>query len=122
MADLPAATTVTRLGSTVSGDLATPGAASQDFANDGSVYILIENGSLASINATIATRTITDGVEAIVVADPVVAVPASTTKIIGPFKPSVFNDQATGKVNLALSAFADVTVTALRFVNFARGD
>ncbi len=122
MADLPAATELTRSGVQISGVRPTAGAASQTFANNGKMYLLVENGSIASINVTVTSQsTEDDNAGSLTVQDPVVAVAAGVTKILGPWKPSLFND-ADGKVTVALSAHADVTLQVVRAPNYAFGD
>jgi len=122
MADLPAATELTRAGVQISGVRPTAGVATQTFSNNGKMYLLVENGSIASINVTITSQSV-DGDNAgdLTVQDPVVAVGAGVSKILGPFKPSIFNN-ADGKVSVALSAFADVTLQVVRAPNYAVGD
>lgn len=75
----------------------------------------VKNGGGASINVTVApyitSKTVPD-VGVITVPNIVVAVPAGSDRMIGPF-PANYTD-ANGNVNLAYSAVTSVTVAAIK--------
>lgn len=80
----------------------------------GSVLLEVANASGGSINVTIQTAAT---VGSLAVADQVVAVAAGATKIIGPFKPSIYDRPVgaadEGKVYVDFSAVASVTCIAV---------
>ena len=80
------------------------------FPNSGHEYVLIKRGA-ASVDVTIQTGVVLDG---LAVADRVVTVPANTDRLIGPFKPEIYNDSA-GEVVLTFSAASAISVAVLRF-------
>lgn len=104
------AETVSRSGVDVAGVAASSGG--DEFDNSGSDFVEIKNGGAGSINVTFVTQATVDG-EA--VADKVVAVPAGTTKIIGPFPKGIYNN-ANGRVQMTYSAVTSVTVKVLRCI------
>lgn len=106
MAILTAAT-VSRAGVDVVG--AAAGAGGDSFANTGKEFLEVKNGGAASINVTLDIVATLDGQP---VTDPVVAVGAGVTKIIGPFPTGIYND-ANGRVNVSYSAVTSVTVKVL---------
>jgi hypothetical protein len=120
MADLPAATPLTNAGVLVSGAQPTAAALTQTFANAGKTLVLVENGSGAPITATFVTAGVEedDGGD-LAIEDRVVTVAAGETKIVGPFKPSIFNDPATDKITLTISAITDVTLRAVSVATYA---
>jgi hypothetical protein len=75
------------------------------FANNGKQYLIVQNGDSGSTIATIVTQGVADADSALAVADRAVTVLAGKRKIIGPFKPSLYND-ASGLVHFTLSDFA----------------
>lgn len=79
--------------------------------NNGQVLLHVKNGSGASINVTIATSVAMDGLE---LPDRVVAVPANSEKIIGPFPPKTYNT-ASGELLVTFSSVTTVTIAALRY-------
>lgn len=107
MATLTVAT-VSRAGTDIAGTSAAGGG--DVFANDGYTFLKVTNGGGSSINVTIDCTQTLDGMA---VTDPVVAVAAGATKLIGPFSPSLFND-ANGRVGVGYSAVTSVTVAALK--------
>lgn len=89
----------------------TPGGSGDEWANTGVEMILVKNGSLASINVTLDIKVTVDGAA---VTDPVVAVAAGATKIIGPFPPSFYTDSTTGRAKATCSATTDVEILAFK--------
>ena len=79
------------------------------FANNGATFLLIMNGSMASVNVTIVSQLTVEG---LAVADAVVAVGAGVTKLIGPFNPTIFNDE-DGQATVTFSAVASVDCSIL---------
>lgn len=77
----------------------------------GDVFILVANGSGGSINVTVVTPGTQDG---LAIADQVVAVPAGATKIIGPFPPRSFTDEADNLVDIDFSSVTSITVQAFQ--------
>lgn len=102
-------TSITRDGVAVSGAAAAVGG--DKFGNNGSQLFYVNNASGSSINVTFVTSQTVDGQA---VADRVVAVAAGAAKMIGPFKPSQYND-VDGNVNVTYSAVTTVTVAAYKF-------
>lgn len=100
--------TVTRAGLDVVGVAAD--AAGDEWANTGQEFVEIKNGSAGSINATLDIKPNIDGAA---VTDPVVAIAAGVTKIIGPFPPGLYND-ANNRAKVTCSAVASVTIRALK--------
>lgn len=109
-ATLPAATVMVRTGLLVSGTLTTASAASDKFANNGKQYLLVYNGDSGAHVLTFTSPVTVDG---LAVADPTVSVAAGATKLIGPFKPSVFND-SDGYVAVASDIITLQTVLVLQ--------
>ena len=90
------------------------GAANVDghsMANDGKKdFFVVKNGSGVSINATVPTTVVVDGLS---VTDRVVAVPAGQERWIGGLTPQYYNN-ADGTVNIDLSAVTSVTIGYIR--------
>lgn len=104
------ATTITRSGVDVAG--VTPTASTGDnWANTGYELVEIKNGSGGSINVTLDITAAPDG---LAVTDPVVAVAAGATKIIGPFPPGIYND-GNGLAKVTCSSVSSVTIKVLKF-------
>lgn len=80
------------------------------FANDGRTYLHVKNGGGSSINVTVDTPGVVDG---LAVGNLVVAVPNGGERIIGPFPTNIYN-QADGKVYVDWSAVTSVTAAAIR--------
>jgi hypothetical protein len=76
----------------------------------GDVILRIINGAAEATKATIVTPGEVDGN---LVADLEIEVAATTTKILGPYDPAVYND-ANGNLNLKLSKVTTVTLEATR--------
>lgn len=92
-------------------------AASDTFLNIGDerTYLHVQNGSGASINVTITARKTSvkvPGVGQLAIANLVIAVPATSERIIGPFS-EAFND-SDGLVTVGYSATATVTAGVFR--------
>ena len=81
------------------------------FANNGSTFLQVANGSGVSINVTAISQLTLEG---LAVADSIVAVGAGVTKLIGPFNPQIFNDQ-DGNVTVTFSAVTTVTCSIISF-------
>ena len=79
------------------------------FANDGRMFIEVENGATQTI-ATVVTQITVDGQA---VADPTFTVPLNEDHLFGPFPPSVYNN-AAGMVEVHFSDITDGTVSVWR--------
>jgi len=79
------------------------------FANDGRMFIEVENGATQTI-ATVVTQLTVDGQA---VADPTFTVPLNEDHLFGPFPPSVYNT-AAGMVEVHFSDITDGTVSVWR--------
>lgn len=95
--------------------LAAASAGGDTFVDDGRerTFLAVANASGGSINVTIAaqkTAVTLGGYGSLTVADKVVAVPAGSTKLIGPF-PDAYRAPG-GVVSVAYSAVTSVTVGA----------
>jgi hypothetical protein len=110
MATLTAAT-VSRTGVDVAG--AAADVAGDEWANTGYEFVEVKNGSGSSINVTLDIQATLDGAA---VTDPVVAVAAGATKIIGPFPKGIYNNSTTGRARIAYSAVTSVTTKVLKCV------
>lgn len=86
--------------------------AGDSFPNTGAEFLLVKNGDAAPINVTLDIKATLDGAA---VTDPVVAVAAGATMLIGPFPRGIYND-ANGRVSVGYSAVTTVTVKALKLV------
>ena len=73
--------------------------------NDGRIILEVNNTSGGSLNVTVGTPGVVDG---LAVADLVVAVAAGATRLIGPFPPAIYN-QSDGTVQV------DVTASTMKF-------
>lgn len=85
--------------------------AGSQWVNDGREFIVVKNGSAASINVTITTGGTLMGVA---VTDTVVAVAAGAEAFIGPFAPVLYNQPSTDYVFVDYSAVAAVTVALVK--------
>jgi len=87
-----------------------------DVVDCGNVALYVTNGSVSSINVTVAATASQDGLD---VADLVVAVAASATKLIGPLPARTFgqaSDSAdAGRAYVNYSAQADVDRAVISF-------
>lgn len=84
-----------------------------DVVDAGAVFLQVANGSGASINVTVYSPLLTDG---LTVGPLVVAVAAGVTKLIGPFPVATFARSVApdiGRMYVDYSAFASVTRAAL---------
>ena len=109
---LLAVTNISRSG--VTDTLAAANSDGSRFSNDGHVFLEVANGGTSPITVTFETPGTVDG---LAISDLAVAVPTSTTKMIGPFQPSLFNQIAgsyTGYVFVTYSSVTTVTVAAWR--------
>ncbi len=85
-----------------------------EFANDGSVYPEVVNGSGVSVTVTIVSQSTDDG---LAVADRTVVVPAGERRKIGPFPKATYNvtsGASAGRVQMTYSAVTSVTVGVFR--------
>lgn len=73
------------------------------FPNDGATKLIVQ--STAGADVTIETPGTVDG---LAVADKVIAIAATKVYVIGPFPTSTYNDTATGKVKVTVSANTDI--------------
>lgn len=110
-----AQTVVAPAGLDISDTLLTQGlTGGHKFLNNGKQMLIVQNGDVASTIATIVTQAVSDGDLAI--GDRAVTVAASKRKLIGPFKPSLYND-SDGYVHFTLSNFTTgVLVGLVQFV------
>ncbi len=75
------------------------------FQNDGTVKLMVSTAEVGGSNLTIVTPNTVDG---LAVADKVIALVQNKVYAIGPFPTSVYNDSATGKVKITVSANTDI--------------
>lgn len=99
---------VTRAGLDVVGVAAD--AAGDEWVNTGQEFVEVKNGSAVSINVTLNIKALLDGAAAV---NPVVAVGAGVTKIIGPFPKGIYNDTSNGRAKITYSAVTSVTTKVL---------
>lgn len=84
-------------------------AGGDEFSNNGRVVLHVKNGGAAEITVTvISAKTCNQGFQHNIT----VAVAAGSDKMIGPFAPERFNNDA-GRVAVTYSAVTSVTVAAL---------
>lgn len=79
------------------------------FPNNGTTFLLVTNGSASSIDVTAISQLTLEG---LAVADSVVAVAAGATKLIGPFNPTIFNDDS-GNATVTFSAITTITCSII---------
>jgi len=101
--------TVDRTGKDVAG--AASDVAGDEWANTGQEFVEVKNGSGGSINVTLNIQATLDGAAAV---NPVVAVGAGVTKIIGPFPTGVYNQVANGRAKITYSAVTSVLTKVLK--------
>jgi hypothetical protein len=85
------------------------------FANDGQTLLNIFNGGGSPITLTVVTPATVEG---LAVADRTYSIPASGRRVIGPFRPSLYNDAGGvvgGNVSLTYSAVTSVTVVPVSY-------
>ncbi len=109
MAVLAASTAVSRAGVGIVGAAV---GVSDTFANSGKQFLLITNGNALSTVVTVVTQATIDG---LAITDLTVTIPTATTKLIGPFPPSTYND-ASGYVTVSCSITTTVTILVLSCV------
>lgn len=113
MASIPAPTNVLPSGTNVTTP-ATAAALSQTMANDGRTVLIIKTGATTANLSPIPTAKVPDGsVAGLSPAAPVIALAANSTYLVGPFPPSIYNDQ-NNEVTLTLSAITSITLQTLR--------
>lgn len=79
---------------------------------NGDVFIVVDNGSASPITVTIPVAKVVDGQT---IAAKTVSVPASQSRLIGPFPVDTYN-QSGQVVNVDFSAVTTVTVAAHRLI------
>ena len=84
-------------------------AGGDEFLNDGNIFVLCTNGA-TDVSITFETPNTVGGNE---IADRVVLVSASTTELIGPFPPSIYNDSDV-KVQMTYDNEVNVTLNPFR--------
>lgn len=104
-------TTIDRSGADVVG--ASADNAGDEWANTGSEFVLVKNGSGSPITVTLDIKATLDGAA---VTDPTVSVGAGVTKMIGPFPIGIYNDSGTGRARIAYSAVTSVTTKVIKCV------
>jgi hypothetical protein len=113
MANIPAPTAATPLGL----DMTTPATSalsSMTMTNDGMTQLHIKTGATtANLTLTVQSKLQDGTVAGIAGTNPVIALAANKNYVIGPFKPSVYND-ANGELNLAFSATTSIVLQAVR--------
>lgn len=109
MATTRTPTPITRLGTDLVGVAAD--ATGDNWVNTGKEMLVVKNGGGGSINVTLDLRATLDGIS---VTDPVVAVGAGVTKLIGPFPVGLYND-AGGKMNVSYSGVTSVNISVLTY-------
>ena len=80
------------------------------FINTGRTFVIINNADVAEKDVTFVTPLEVDGQG---VADKIVAIPATSDRLIGPFPPALYNQTAApdiGKVHVNFEDFADATI------------
>ena len=80
-----------------------------EFANDGRMFIEVENGATQTI-VTVITQLTVDGQA---VADPTFTVPLNEDHLFGPFPPTIYNN-AAGNAQADFSDVTDGTVSVWR--------
>ena len=86
-----------------------------EFLNSGKEYLEVTNGGGGSITVTIETQATVGGNA---VTDDDIVIGAGETHKIGPFPPTIYNDN-NGFVQVTYSGVASVTVGVFRMVNIA---
>lgn len=98
-------------------DITTPAASASaggdSFVNTGRELLVIKNGDVAPHTVTFVTPMTVDGQA---VADKAVVVTNAHEMIIGPFQPSIYNDngQAGGNISFTYDAVTSVTVQVIK--------
>ncbi len=85
-----------------------------EFANEGSTFLEVNNGSGSTITVTFVTQKSIDG---LAVADLAVAVAAGERRLCGPFRKGLYNVQSgtsAGRVQVTYSGVTSLTVGAHR--------
>ena len=112
-------TTVTSDGVTLAAAAAVDGTNGNQFTNDGRTMIEVTNGSGSSIVATFVTYgSYTVGSKAYAIADSPVSVAAGATKGVGPFDKTLYNNPATGMVEVTWSLGTSVTARVIALGTF----
>jgi hypothetical protein len=101
-------TSAARTGVDLAGAAAAGGG--DQWLNTGKELLTVKNGSGSSINVTLDIQSTVDGAA---VTDPVVAVGAGVTKLIGPFPTNIYND-GNGMAKVSYSSATSVTVKVVR--------
>ena len=85
-------------------------AGGDQFLNDGDTILYFKNTNASSRTVTIATGGTIGG---LAIADASVTLAQNDEKVVGPFRPDIFND-SSGYIQLTYTADAGVTVAAVR--------
>ncbi len=81
------------------------------FENDGKTAIYVTNGGGSSLTVTIQAPD--SGKDGLVVTDRTVTVPASASRLIGPFRKDVY-DQSSGSIYVDWSVTTSITFAVIR--------
>jgi hypothetical protein len=100
--------TISRLGVDVAG--VASDVVGDEWPNTGQEFVEVKNGSGGSINVTLQIRGTIDGAAAV---NPVIAVGAGVTKIIGPFPQGIYND-TNGRAKITYSAVVTVFTKVMK--------
>ena len=94
----------------------TPAGGGDSFPNDGYTCFLITNGSGAPITVTFADNPATVGPEGAVAynADVAIVVPATSSRLVGPFTDKARFNDVNGRVVVTYSGITTLTVKAIR--------
>lgn len=103
-------TALASTGATVS--LAAANADGHTIPGTGDVFLLVSNGSGGSITVTAVTPGTQDG---LAISDQAVTIANGAQKIIGPFPPRSFTDEADNLVDIDFSAVTTVTCQAFQY-------
>ena len=81
------------------------------FYNSGRTYILYDHGATTSQTITVETP---QRIEGLPIGEYEYTSTAIEVKVLGPFKPSVFND-ASGRASFTINTTSDVSIAVLNF-------
>lgn len=82
------------------------------FPNDGKTFLHAKKSGAGACTLTVVTPGTVDG---LAVADLAVTVPATTgDRMIGPFRPEMYNDPLTGLVTISFSEITGLTIAVIR--------
>lgn len=101
--------TITRTGLEPAYAAAAAAADGNSFPNDGRTFLAVVNGA-TDVEVTLKIARTIDGQAAV---NPTVTVPATETRMIGPFPPGIYN-QTDGSVHVDCDDESNVTIAAIR--------